>query len=315
MRVVFWGTPRLAAQYLWPVADRQELVGVVTQPDRPKGRSREPSAPPVKQEAVRLGCPVLQPEDLRDCDFQGQLRQLAADVLVVVAYGRILPPSIIEMPDQAAVNVHYSLLPQLRGAAPVQHALMRGLTETGVTVQYMSEELDAGDIVGQQSTPIEPADNTATLTQRLTEVGIPLLVDALDLIGCGEVTPRPQDHAAATYAPALTREEGIINWCRPAWDIVNQIRACYPWPGSVCSLDDRQIKITNARPVAQADFEEGDCGQIAEIRPEDGFVVQAKPGGVLVTQLQPAGRQEMSTADFLRGARLNKGARFASVDV
>ena len=315
MRVVFWGTPRLAAQYLSPLADRHELVGVVTQPDRPKGRSRGPSAPPVKQETVKLGCPVLQPEDLLDCGFHEQLRQLDADVFVVVAYGCILPPSIIEMPDRAAVNVHYSLLPQLRGAAPVHHALMQGLTQTGVTVQYVAEQLDAGGIVLQQSIPIEPCDNTAILTQRLTEVGIPLLLEALELIVCDQVTARPQDHAAATYAPLLTNEDGIIDWCRPARDIVNQIRACYPWPGSVCWLGDRQIKITNARLVGQAEFEEGDCGQIVEIGGEDGFVVQAKPGGVLVTQLQPAGRQQMSAADFLRGARLNKGARFESVDV
>ncbi len=315
MRVVFWGTPRLAAQYLSPLADRQELVGVVTQPDRPKGRSRAPSAPSVKQEAVRLGCPVLQPEDLLEYDFGEQLRELAGDVFVVVAYGRILPPSIIEMPGQAAVNVHYSLLPELRGAAPVHHALMQGLTETGVTVQYITEELDGGDIVLQQSITIEPGDNTATLTQRLTEVGICLLLEALDLIACGQITARPQDHTAATYAPLLTKEDGIIDWCRPARDIVNQIRACYPWPGSVCSLGDRRIKITNARPVVQADIKEGDCGQITEIRPEDGFVVQAKPGGVLVTRLQPAGRQEMSAADFLRGARLDKGTRFESVHV
>jgi len=315
VRVVFWGTPRLAVQYLSPLADRHELVGVVTQPDRPKGRSRESSAPPVKQEAVKLGFPVLQPEDPRDCDFQEQLRQWAAGAFVVVAYGRILPPSIIEMPDRAAVNVHYSLLPQLRGAAPVQHALMQGLTETGVTVQYIAQEVDAGDIVIQESIPIEPGDNTATLTQRLTDVGIRLLLEALELIGCGEVIPEPQDHGAATYAPALTKEAGIINWCRPARDIVNQIRACYPWPGSVCSLGDQRIKITNARAIAQADFEEGDCGQITETMLEDGFVVQAKPGGVLVTRLQPAGRREMRAADFLRGARLNKGARFESVDV
>ena len=315
MRVVFFGTPRLAAQYLSPLADRQELVGVVTQPDRPKGRSREPSAPPVKQEAVGLGCPVLQPEDLLDCGFHEQLRELAPDVFAVVAYGRILPPSIIEMPGQAAVNVHYSLLPELRGAAPVHHALMRGLTQTGVTVQYVAEELDAGDIVLQQSIPIEPGDNTATLTQRLTEVGIPLLLEALELIACEQVAAWPQDHTAATYAPLLTKEDGIIDWCWPARDIVNQIRACYPWPGSVCWLGGRQIKITKARLVAQADFEEGDCGQIAEVRPEDGFVVQAKPGGVLVTQLQPAGRQQMPAADFLRGARLSRGARFESVDV
>ncbi len=315
MRVVFWGTPRLAAQYLSPLADRQELVGVVTQPDRPKGRSREPTAPPVKQEAVKLGCPVLQPEDLSDDSFQQQLWQWAADAFVVVAYGCILPPSIIEMPERAALNVHYSLLPQLRGAAPVQHALMQGLTKTGVTVQYVAEQLDAGDIVLQQSVYIEPDDNTATLTQRLTDVGIPLLLEALDLIGCGEVTRRPQDHAAATYAPLLTKDDGIIDWCRPAKDIVNQIRACYPWPGSVCWLGDRQIKITKAKLVAQADFEEGDCGQIVEVRQQEGFVVQAMPDGVLIRRLQPTGRKEMSAADFLRGARLNKDTRFESVDV
>jgi len=312
VRVVFFGTPKAAAQYLRSLAERHELVGVVTQPDRPQGRSREPIAPPVKQEAIKLGCPVLQPEDLLDPAFQEQLRQLAADVFVVVAYGRILPPTIIEMPERAAVNVHYSLLPQLRGAAPVQHALMQGLTETGVTVQYTVEELDVGDIILQQGIAIEAGDNTATLTQRLTNVGIPLLLAALDLITCSEVVPRPQDHAAASYAPLLTRDDGIIDWCRPAQDIVNQIRACYPWPGSVCWLGNRRIKITKARPVAQADLEEGDCGEIVEIRLEDGCVVQARPGGVLVTRLQPAGRQEMSAADFLRGARLTKGTRFES---
>ncbi len=315
MRVVFWGTPGLAAQYLSPLADRQELVGVVTQPDRPKGRSREPSAPPVKREAVKFGCLVLQPEDLLDRDFQGQLRELSPDVFAVVAYGCILPPSVIEMPAQAAVNVHYSLLPQLRGAAPVQHALMQGLTETGVTVQYVAEQLDAGDIILQQSITIEPGDNTAILTQRLTEIGVPLLLEVLELIVCSRVTARSQDHTAATYAPLLTREDGIIDWCRPARDIVNQIRACYPWPGSVCWLGDRQIKITSANAIAQADFEEGDCGQIVEIRQQEGFVVQAKPGEVLITRLQPAGRQEMSAVDFLRGARLSKGARFESVNI
>jgi len=315
VRIVFFGTPSLAAQYLAPMADCHELVGVVTQPDRPKGRRRERTAPPVKQEAVKLGCPVLQPEDLLDSGFQEQLRALATHVFVVVAYGRILPPNIIEMPEWAAVNVHYSLLPQLRGAAPVQHALMQGLTETGVTVQYVAEQLDAGDIVLQQSITIEPGDNTATLTQRLTEVGIPLLLQALSFIGCGEVALQPQDHAAATYAPLLTKDDGILEWCRPAQDIVNQIRACYPWPGSVCWLGDRRINITQAKFVAQANFQEGDCGQIVEIRSEDGFVVQAMPDGVFVTQLQSAGRQEMSAADFLRGARLSKGARFESVDV
>ncbi len=315
MRVVFWGTPRAAAQYLAPVAGHHELVGVVTQPDRPKGRSREPAPPPVKQEAARLGLPVLQPEDLSDYSFQQQLRRLSAHVFVVVAYGRILPPSIIEMPERAALNVHYSLLPQLRGAAPVQHALMQGLTETGVTVQYISEELDAGDIILQQSITIDPDDNAATLTQRLTDIGIPLLQQALELIAGGQVAARPQDHAAATYAPLLTKEDGIIDWCRPARDIVNQIRACYQWPGAVCRLGDRRINITKAKLVAQGDFEEGDCGQITEVRPEDGFVVQARPDGVLVTRLQPAGRQEMSAADFLRGARLNKGARFESIDI
>jgi len=315
VRVVFFGTPALAAQYLSPLAERHELVGVVTQPDRRKGRSRKPTAPPVKQEAVKLGCPVLQPEDLLACEFQEQLRQIVADVFVVVAYGRILPPSIIEMPERAALNVHYSLLPELRGAAPVHHALMQGLTKTGVTVQYIAEELDVGDIILQQSISIEPGDSTGVLTQRLTEVGVPLLLEVLELIVCGRVTARPQDHTAATYAPLLTKQDGIIDWCRPARDIVNQIRACYPWPGSVCWLSDRRIEITKAKPVAQEDFQEGDCGQIVEVRGEDGFVVQAKPDGVLVTQLQPSGGQQMSAADFLRGARLNKGAQFKSVNV
>jgi len=293
VRVVFWGTPRLAAQYLSPLADRQELGGVVTQPDRPKGRSREPSAPPVKQEAVRLGCPVLQPEELADEQFRYQLRELDADVFVVVAYRQILPPVVIAMPTNAAINVHYSLLPKLRGAAPVQWALMRGLTQTGVTVQYIAEKLDAGDIILQQAVDIEPADNTATLTQRLTELAVPLLQRALELIESGQATARPQDEQAATYAPLLSKRDGIVNWCRPAEQIANRIRACYSWPGAICSLDGERMKITEAKPVGEEEIEEGDCGQIVEVRSGQGFVVQARPGGVLITRLQPAGRREM----------------------
>jgi methionyl-tRNA formyltransferase len=262
----------------------------------------------VKTTAANLGIPLLQPTDLREDAFQQELRRWAADLFVVVSYGRILPLSVIEMPVLASVNVHYSLLPKLRGAAPVQRALMGGLTETGVTVQYTHEELDAGDIILQQGLAIEPTDNALTLTRRLTVVGVPLLLRALDLIAAGEVECEPQDGDAATYAPPLTRNDGLVDWCRPAHEIVNQIRGCFPWPGANCLLGGQRLKIIEAVALSAQRHKGGNCGEVVEAT-QEGIVVQAGSDGVLVKQLQPAGRRPMSAADFWRGARLQPGVR------
>ncbi len=313
MRIVFLGTPAVAAEYLPPLAAEHDLVGVVTQPDRQRGRGRKLAAPPVKEVAVGLGVPVLQPRKLLDDHFQQELGDWAGEAFVVVAYGRIVPRSIIEMPTKASVNVHYSLLPKLRGPAPVQRALLEGLTESGVTVQYVAEGLDEGDIILQEALAIEPEDNALTLTQRLTGIAIPLLLEALELIVTDRVVPRAQDHDAATTAPLVGKSEGIINWCRPAQEIVNQVRGCFPWPGAVCLLEGQRIKITRAVTWGEERTKEGNCGQVVEVIPDQGFVVRAKEGSVFVEQLQPAGRRIVSAADFLRGARLEEGVQLEAI--
>ncbi len=315
MRVVFFGTPAVAAEYLRAIDRRHQLVGVVTQPDRPRGRGRKVSPSPVKQTALELGIAVAQPTNLLADAFPQQLRAWAAEVFVVVSYGEILPLSLIKMPPQGSVNVHYSLLPKLRGAAPVQRALMEGLTETGITVQYIHEEFDAGDVILQTMLAIEPEDNAVTLTQRLTVPGIPLLMQVLDLLVAGEVEAQPQDREAATLAPSLTREDGLIDWCRPAREVVNQVRGCFPWPGANCLFGDQRLKITQAAVVGAEQYGGGDCGEVVEIISGEGFVVQAKPGAVLIRELQPAGRRIMSAADFVRGARLKEGTRLEPISI
>ena len=309
MRIVFWGTPASAVPYLDVIAAAHQLVAVVTQPDRQRGRGRKVKPSPVKQAGQESGVAILQPESVKDTQFLAQLAELSADVFVVVAYGQILPQQVIEMPAKAAINVHYSLLPKLRGAAPVQHALLQGLTETGVTVQYISEQLDAGDIICQQSLAIDQDDNAATLTARLTEVGTELLAEALDLIETDGAPRIVQDDNEATQAPLLSKEDGIIDWRQPAQQIVNQVRACWPWPGAVCQADNQKLKITQARVVAAQKHREGDCGSIVEIVPQQGLVVRAGQDAVLVQEVQPAGRRIMSAPAYLRGAHLQIGDR------
>ncbi len=309
MKVVFWGTPAGAARYL-PLIDRShQLVGVVTQPDRPRGRGRKLQPSPVKVAAQELEVPVFQPESVGSSQFIEQLAQLEADTFVVVAYGRILPEQVIQMPAKAAINVHYSLLPKLRGAAPVQHALLQGLTTTGVTVQYISRELDTGDIIAQGSLAIHQQDNAVTLTERLTELGIELLAEALSLIEAGNAPRICQDHDQATLAPALSKEDGIIDWCQPAQSIVNQVQACWPWPGAVCQVQGRRIRISQAIIVDAEDRQEGNCGIIAKILPNQGWVVTAGQDAVLVVEVQPEGRRVMSAPDYLRGAHLQQGEK------
>ena len=309
MRVVFWGTPASVVPYLDVIAEAHQLVGVVTQPDRPRGRGRKIKSSPVKQAAGERGVPVLQPESVKDTQFRAQLVELSADVFAVAAYGQILPRGVIQIPAKAAINVHYSLLPKLRGAAPVQHALLQGLTETGVSVQYISEELEAGDIIRQQGLVIEPDDDAATLTVRLTKLGTNLLGEALDLIEAGSAPRIAQDEGEATYAPALSREDGIIDWCQPAPQIVNQVRGCWPWPGAVCQAQERRLKIAKAAVVPAETYTEGECGVIVEILPEQGLVVRAAEQAVLIKEVQPAGRRIMSAPEYLRGAHVQIGDR------
>ncbi len=309
VRTVFWGTPTSAVPYLDLLNEAHKVVAVVTQPDRPRGRGRKIIPSAVKKTARQRDVPVFQPPSLDDAEFHQQIAEVNAEVFVVVAYGQILPRQVIEMPTKAALNVHYSLLPRLRGAAPVQRALLEDLTETGITVQYISEKLDAGDIIVQQSVAIEPDDRTPELMARLTEPGTQLLAQALDLIESDSAPRIAQNENEATYAPPLTKEDGIIDWRQPARHIVNQVRACWPWPGAVCYVGQQRLKIAKARIVSAKNHEEGNSGSIVEIPDERGLVVRAGQGAVLIEEVQPAGRRIMSAAAYVRGARLQIGDR------
>jgi len=307
VRVVFFGTPECAVPYLDTIRQEHLLVAVVTQPDRPKGRGRILAAPSVKHRAEELVVPVLQPQKANEPEFIAELATLNADLFVVVAYGQILSRKLLELPKIAAVNVHYSLLPKLRGAAPVQHALMQGLTETGVTVQHIAQEVDAGDIILQQAVSIEPEDDSQSLTVRLTEVGIELLAEALGLLARGEAPRVPQDDAQATYAPLLTKASGEIDWGRPAADIVNLVRACGEWPGAWCDVQGRRVKLIRTSLAENVSVGAGEPGRIVEIDTDGDVLVATGWGALRLELVQPEGKRAMPATDYLRGARLGVG--------
>ena len=305
MRLVFFGTPEIAVPYLRRLAAEHEVLAVVTQPDRPRGRGRHLEEPPVKREALRLGLPVLQPHRVRRervCDLDPLQR---AQATVVVAYGQILPAELCATDQRPALNVHYSLLPDLRGAAPVQRALLGGRQTTGVTVQYVAEEVDSGDLILQQEVDIQPDDDTAVLFARLNEAGVPLLGRALSWLEPGPAPRLPQDPSRATYAPPLSPEEAAVDWRRPAREIANQIRAFSPQPGAYCHHLSVRLKVYAPAPADAS--EPGTVpGQITRVT-SAGLQVQTGEGQVLIREVQPAGRRKMPAADYARGARLSAG--------
>ena len=234
LRIIFMGTAELSGASLQVLAgDPQfQIAAVVTQPDRPQGRDLKPQPSPVKSLAWRLGLPVLQPERVRDGKFIGELRELTPNLIVVAAYGQILPPAILDLPRHGCLNVHTSLLPKYRGAAPIQWAIANGDTETGVTIMKMDVGLDTGDIIATRRTPIQPEDNSATLHERLAQLGAELLVQTIPDYVAGKIQPVPQPAAGASHAAKIKKEDGHIDWNRPAREIWNRLRAFTPWPGA-----------------------------------------------------------------------------------
>lgn len=305
LRLAFFGTPDIASPYLHALAHAgHDLRAVVTQPDRPAGRGQALRPSPVKTVAAWMGLPVLQPASCDDPAFQAALRDSGADLGVVVAYGNLLPWEVLTAPSLGCVNLHYSLLPALRGAAPVQHALLAGLTETGVTVQWMSPELDAGDLIAAQAVAIDPEDDCAALFARLNDVGPGLLLEALGLIAEGRAPRVQQDPTGVTWAPELTGADCRIDWTEPAERICNRVRACSPRPGAYALRGGRRVKVL--KTVAVPATESGQGGQpggVAEI----GFlgypVVYSGCGAVALVTVQPEGRQPMSGEAYARGAR------------
>ena len=302
MRVVFMGTPRFAVPSLEAlIGAGHEVCGVFSQPDRPVGRHQNKLQPtPVKECALAHSIPVFQPEKLRDGAALAMLQELAPELIVVAAYGRVLPDDILALPPRGCINVHSSLLPKYRGAAPINWAILNGERETGVTIMDMAPELDAGDIILQRSTPIDPEEDAAALYDRLAEMGGALLVEAVEAIRTGAATHTPQDHAAHTLAPMLTKALSPVDWGRSAREIHDQIRGLIPWPGaSTVALTGEPVKLWRAQVLDRKT--EKTPGTVVEAGAQ-GIDMACGDGRVLrILELQAPGARRMAAADYLRG--------------
>ena len=298
LRVVFMGTPVFAVPSLMRLAKAHRVVGVVTQPDRPKGRGRRICAPPVKQEAVRLGLEIVQPDDLKSPVFLSALDQWKADCFAVVGF-RILPPEVYQMPKFGAVNLHASLLPKYRGAAPIQWAIMRGETQTGLTTFFLKPEVDTGDIILQETISIGDEETAGELRDRMADIGAEMLVRTFDMIERGEATPIRQT-GEDTPAPKLTPEVGAIHWNRPAREIVNQIRGLSPAPGAYTIWDGLRLKILRAA-VSEDHSDQHRPGDV--LMEKDMLFIRTGQGLVRIQEVQPECKKAMSAAAFIRGRR------------
>jgi methionyl-tRNA formyltransferase len=314
MRVLFWGTPEFATSALRAlIGEGFDVVGVVTQPDRPVGRSRSRAEPsPVKRVAIEENIAVLQPEKPRGDDFVAQLSALALDISVVVAYGHILPRAVIDLPPQGTINIHASLLPALRGAAPIQAAIRDGFVETGVTIMRMVPALDAGPSILQVRTPIPDDETYGELQLRLAEMGALALVEALALLELGRAVEQPQDEARATYAPKVDRTMTRVDWSANARTVSQIIRAYDPRPGAFARAGDVEVKLFGARAGArEADAAPGTVLAIDE----DGMTVACGggvgDGTVRVAAVQPAGKRRLTPAEWARGRGVAVGERLS----
>jgi len=310
VRILFWGTPEFALPSLRALGgEGHEIVGVVSRPDRPAGRGRKLRPSPVKSVAREEGYPVLTPERPRGEAFLEAIDTLDPDLSVVVAYGHILPPEVLEAPPGGSLNVHASLLPKLRGAAPVTWAIARGHETTGVTIMRMVEEMDAGPILFQAEEPIDPRESASELGARLSEMGAQVLVEALALLEADAVEEREQDHGAATYAPKVDRETARVEWDGEARDVANWIRAMDEVPGAWSVLEGDPVKLFRPLPLDDED-RDAPPGTIVVADPGRGLVVSAARGAVRVDEVQPAGKRRMASEAWLRGRGAEAGQRF-----
>ena len=315
MQIVFMGTPEQAAQILEElILAGHQILCVVTQPDRPRGRGQKIEFSPVKEVALKHTLPIEQPEKVKGNEvFVSLIKSLQPDILVVVAYGQILPKKMLEIPKYGAVNVHASLLPRYRGAAPIQWALLSGEKETGITLMKIDELLDTGDIIFQEKVMIEAEDNAVTLSKKLFLEGSKLLIRALAEIEKGSAKYQKQNEKEATYAPSLTKESGEIDWKKPAAEIHNRVRALVPWPGAHTYFKGKLLKIWRSE-VSIADLITGKkaAGEIVQIVKNLGFIVSTGSGDLLVLEVQPEGRQKMGAYDFCIGHGVQAGEVFPS---
>jgi methionyl-tRNA formyltransferase len=307
MRILFWGTPDFATPPLRALlGEGHDVVGVVTQPDRPQGRSRSVLVPsPVKVIALEEGLPVLQPEKPRGDAFMEEVRSLAPDLSVVVAYGHILPKAVIDLPAQGTLNIHASILPKLRGAAPIQAAIRLGLGETGVTIMRMVPALDAGPIVHVLRTPIPDDETYGELQLRLSELGAEALVEALVLMANGTAPEIPQDDTQATFAPKVERDDARVEWTRPAIEVARLVRAYDPRPGAWTTKSGLEVKLFGAR-VVDGSSDGALAGTVAAMD-GNGIVVASDSGLVRIADVQPAGKKRVKAVEWVRGRGVSVG--------
>jgi methionyl-tRNA formyltransferase len=308
LRIVFFGTPEFAVPSLRALLDGPDsVVGVVCQPDKPAGRGQRLVAPPVKQLAQERQVTVLQPAKLRPPEPLAALERLRPDLIVVAAYGKIFPPALLALPHHGCINVHASLLPKYRGAAPIQWAILRGETITGITIMQMNEGMDTGDVLLQRQTTIDDRETYGELQLRLAELGAAALLEALERLKRGELRPQPQDDRAATMAPMIDKEDGRLDWRRPAVELARVVRAFNPWPSAFTTIDGVLLKIHRARAL---DARTDSPGTV--LRADETILVGCGEGALQLDELQMAGRKRLPAADFLRGVRLQPGTRLGA---
>jgi len=303
-RLIFMGTPQFAVPSLERLWEEYEVAAVVTRPDKVAGRGRKISFSPVKEVALAWGIPVMQPCSLRKEGVVASLLELEPQVIVVAAYGLILPPEVLVIPPFGCLNVHASLLPKYRGASPVAGALLAGEEETGITIMLMDEGMDTGPILAQARLPIAPEDNQGSLTEKLAYLGADLLLETLPRWLKGEITPQPQENDKATYTKMLKKEDGLIDWRMSSVEIWRQVRAYNPWPGAYTEFEGRTLKILRARPIGG---ERGEPGLV--VATKEGAAVVTGEGLLVLEEVQLAGKRAMGIAEFLRGQRGFVGSR------
>lgn len=313
MRVLFWGTPEFAVPTLRALSEEgHQIVGAVTQPDRPAGRGRKVRPSPVKREAGAEGIPVWQPEKPCGAEFLASLRTLQADVSVVAAYGERLPKEVLNLPRYGSLNVHGSLLPELRGAAPVNWAILRGLTRTGVTIMRMEERIDTGPILYQVPLEIGPDTTAGDLAEQLASLGASALIEALSLLEAGELKELPQDEALASSAPKLTIQDAHLDWTEPAEELGRRMRGCDPAPGAWAHLSGERIKLFRPEPLTGVPGGGVGAapGTVVEADTAGGLVVATGHGLLRVHEAQPEGRRRMESTAWIRGRGVRVGDRF-----
>jgi methionyl-tRNA formyltransferase len=297
-QIVFMGSPDFARPTLQALADNFDVAGVVTQPDRPAGRGRQLQAPAVKQLAEELGLPIMQPKTLKAPEALKQLREWKPDLIVVAAFGQILRPAVLELPPKGCINVHASMLPRWRGAAPIQAAILHGDAETGITIMQMDPGLDTGPILSQRTVPIADEDTAGSLSEKLAQLGGELLIETLPGYLAGRLVPVPQDDAKSTYAPMLKKADGELDPAKPAEELARQVRAYHPWPGSFLAMPGGPLKVLAAHADAGKGGKPGQRavrGNLPALATADGWL--------LLDEVQPPGKRPMSGEDYLRGAR------------